>query len=126
MPATEPQDVHRLFAERFQAGDLEGLVQLYEPTATFVPEPGKPVGGHAAIREAIAGFVALGGTFTMESQFLAQTDEIAQLASVWARSTKNADGLPLELSGIGTEVVRRQADGSWKLAIDNPWGVAGL
>ena len=126
MPASDPQAVHALFLERFTSGDVDGVLELYEPTATFVTEPGKPVSAHAAIREAILGFLALGGTFTMESRFLAQTDEVAQLASVWALSTKNADGSPLELSGVGTEVVRRQADGTWKLVIDNPWGVAGL
>ena len=123
MTTTNPQAVHALFLERFTAGDVDGVLDLYEPTATFVPEPGKPVSGHAAIREAIAGFIALGGTFTMESRLLARTDEIAQLASIWALSTKNPDGSPLNLSGIGTEVVRRQADGTWKLVIDNPWGV---
>lgn len=126
MAATDPQAVHALFLERFQAGDVDGLLDLYEPTATFVAEPGTPVAGHEAIRAAIAGFLALGGTFTMESRLLAQTGDLAQLASIWTLSAKNADGSPLELAGVGTEVARRQADGTWKLAIDNPWGVAGL
>jgi ketosteroid isomerase-like protein len=27
------------------------------------------------------------------------------------------------LSGTATDVVRRQVDGTWKLAIDNPYGI---
>lgn len=123
MPAAEPQDVHRLFSERFAAGDLEGLLALYEPTATLVPQPGQSVSGHAAIREALQGFLAMKGTLTMESRFLAQTDEIAQLASIWSLSATGPDGAPIELGGTGFEVVRRQPDGTWKLVIDNPWGV---
>ena len=123
MPATEPQDVHRRFSERFAAGDLDGLIDLYEPTATLVPEPGKPISGHAAIHAALQGFLALKGTLTMESRFLAQTDEIAQLASIWSLSATGPDGAAIELGGTGFEIVRRQADGTWKLVIDNPWGV---
>jgi len=40
MPATEPEQIHRLFEQAFNAADLEGLLALYEPDATLVPQPG--------------------------------------------------------------------------------------
>jgi ketosteroid isomerase-like protein len=34
------------------------------------------------------------------------------------------DGEPME--GMTAEIVRRQPDGTWKYAVDNPWGTAVL
>ena len=43
--------------ERFNAGDIDGLVALYEEDAIFVPEPGgKPLVGRDAIRDFAVNF----------------------------------------------------------------------
>jgi hypothetical protein len=31
MPATTPEEIHRLFEDAFNAGDIDGLMALYEP-----------------------------------------------------------------------------------------------
>jgi ketosteroid isomerase-like protein len=124
MAASDPLAVHRLFAERFNARDIQGVLALYEPTATLVPEPGSTVSGIAAIREALSGFLALNAPIKLEPRLLAQTDEIALLGSPWTLSAKAADGSPIELGGTTADVVRRQRDGSWLVVIDNPWGTA--
>ena len=51
MPARKPEDCDLLIAEYINSGNVEAAVALYEPTATFLVGPGKPVTGHAAIRE---------------------------------------------------------------------------
>ena len=45
MPATEPEQIHRLFEQAFNAADLERLLALYEPDATLVPQPDVVVEG---------------------------------------------------------------------------------
>ena len=60
-PATKPIDVHDLFAQTFNAGDVDAIVALYEPGATLGVQPGQTVTGKAAIHEALAGFLALKG-----------------------------------------------------------------
>jgi hypothetical protein len=35
VPAVEPEDLERLYVERVNAGDFEGLVALYEPDAAM-------------------------------------------------------------------------------------------
>jgi ketosteroid isomerase-like protein len=37
-------------------------------------------------------------------------------------SGTGADGQPVTLGGISTDVLRRQAAGDWRYAIDQPWG----
>ena len=43
----------------------------------------------------------------------------------WSIQGADANGAPVELAGTTVEVVRRQADGSWRYAIDVP-GEAGI
>lgn len=124
MAARGPEELHRLFAERFNAGDLEGLIALYEPGATLVPQPGQVVSGVEAIREALRGFLALKGTFQLTPTVAAQAGDLALLCSPWTLTATGPDGDPINLAGTTTDVARRQADGTWLVAIDNPWGVA--
>ena len=58
MPAQRPEDVDNLFAKALNAGDLDALTVLYEPQASLTPSPGTKVTGTAAIRDALAKFVA--------------------------------------------------------------------
>jgi uncharacterized protein (TIGR02246 family) len=123
MAAREPEEAHRLWAERFKAGDLAGLLELYEPNATLMPQPGQAASGTAAIREALGGFLALKPTFDfLETKPAIRSGDLALLHSRWTLSGTGPDGNRLDLSGTTADVVRRQADGTWLFAIDNPWG----
>ena len=48
--ASEPEDLGRMFIERANAGDVDGLVALYEPGAVLAFPPGKITTGSQAIR----------------------------------------------------------------------------
>ena len=123
MPARNPEDIDRDFEREMNAGNLDGLVALYEPTATFTVEPGKVVSGTAAIREALAGFLSLRPAIELTPRLLANTGEIAMLSSRWTLKGTAPDGIALELAGESVEIVRRQADGTWKFIIDSPSGL---
>lgn len=120
----DPTDIHRLFTERFAAADLDGLLALYTPDALLLPQPGSEVRGHAAIREALSGFVALGGRFVMAPTRCLRVGDVAVLHADWQLTASGPDGQPLRLGGHTADVVQRQPDGSWRLIIDNPWGDA--
>ena len=122
MVGSNPEDAHRLFANAFNAGDLESLVALYEPEARLVPQPGQIVMGHAAIREALQGFLALQGYLTVETTYVVQAGDIALLRAQWHLTGTSPDGQPLAMGGKTTEVVRRQSDGRWLYIIDHPYG----
>ncbi|GMU72718.1 MAG: hypothetical protein AMXMBFR42_21740 [Burkholderiales bacterium] len=125
MAARKPEDVHALFGRHFAAGDMDALLSLYEPTAILVPQPGKVARGPSAIRESLSAFLAMKGTFRFESIRTLQADDIAVVFARWTLDAKAPDGSPIHLAGETSDVIRRQPDGCWLLAIDSPFGSAG-
>jgi uncharacterized protein (TIGR02246 family) len=123
MHARVPQDVDRLFAEALNAGDLDALVALYEPQAALTPEPGKTVIGHAAIRAALAQFVAGQPRIDIAPRVIAQSGDLALVTARWKLAMTGPDGKPAEVAGQSVEVLRRQPGGHWLFALDEPFGV---
>lgn len=124
MAARHPAEIDVIFERELNAGNLEGLLALYEPSATFAVEPGKNVAGTDAIREALDGFLKLGPTIKLQSRVLGDTGDVAMVSSKWNLTGSGPDGRALNLSGESLEVVRKQPDGTWKFIIDSPWGLA--
>ncbi len=124
-PALTPADVHRLFGDYFTAGDMEGLLSLYEADAVLLPRPGEKVAGLAAIAEALAGFLALDGEFSIAVDKMIVGHDTAILFSPWSLSAIGLYGGPVALAGCTADVLRRQPDGCWKIAIDSPFGADG-
>ena len=125
MAAQTPEALHRAWSDRFNAGDLDGLLELYDPNALLMAQPGKTVQGHTAIREALGGFLALKGTFALTFQTALQTGDTALIFSRWTLSGGQSPDGPVSLAGQTSDVARRQADGGWLIMIDNPFGGQG-
>jgi uncharacterized protein (TIGR02246 family) len=103
------------------SGDIDGALALYEPNATFVPQPGQVVSG-PEIKEAIDAFIALKPSLQIEVTSVTQAGDLAAMTSKWTLDGTSPDGTAVKMTGRGVEVVRRQADGSWRFVIDNPYG----
>lgn len=108
--ATEPEDLTRLFVERANAGDAEGLAELYEPDAVLAYPPGSQTVGRDAIRAVLERMLAQAPRFEPEPAL--PTVRNGDLA---VTSTRPADN-----TGGRIQVVRRQPDGSWLRVIDRP------
>ena len=121
MTARTPADVDRLVAEAISRGDLDAALACYEDEASLVPQPGQVARGAAALREAVGAFVALKGRLEITVEEVVEAGDIALLRSRWTLRGTGQDGQPVELAGAGAEVVRRQADGSWRFVIDHPF-----
>jgi ketosteroid isomerase-like protein len=44
----------------------------------------------------------------------------------WTLDGVGPDGAAIQMRGESSDVLRRQADGRWLVALDNPWGVSLL
>jgi uncharacterized protein (TIGR02246 family) len=123
MPATEPEQIHGLFEQAFNAGDLEALMALYEPDAALIPQPGVVAGGTAAIRDALRWFLDRRGRITLDTKLVVRVGDLAYLANRWSLTGGTMpDGSPAELGATTAELARRQPDGTWLYVIDNAWG----
>jgi uncharacterized protein (TIGR02246 family) len=122
MTAQTPEDTDRRFAEALNAGRIDELVALYEPQATLMPSPGKLVSGPAAIRQALAQFIAAKPNMSLKPKVVAQSGDLAVVTAHWDLAMTGEDGKPARMSGQSIEVVRRQTDGRWLFVIDLPFG----
>jgi ketosteroid isomerase-like protein len=83
MPAYKPEECDLLIFEAIKNKDLESAVSVYEPNASFVLETGEAVTGHAAIREALRGWMELeDAIFTTELKAFLNADEDLALSVV--------------------------------------------
>lgn len=105
--AQEPNDLERFFVERANAGDVEGLVALYEPNAVVAHNDGRVATGLIEIREMFFAFLA---------------DRPQPHSSTQAEALRSGDlaltSSRLSNGDITAEVARRQPDGSWLWVVD--------
>jgi len=108
--ARTPEDLTRLFVDRANAGDADGLAELYESDAVMGFPPGKETTGRAAIRALFQKMLEARPYFEHEPPM--PTLRNGDIALTATRSSDN--------TGARAQVVRRQADGSWLRMIDRP------
>ncbi|HEX4491272.1 MAG TPA: nuclear transport factor 2 family protein [Acidimicrobiia bacterium] len=108
--AMTPEDLTRLFVERANAGDVDGLIELYEPEAVMAYPPGSQSTGHDAIRGVFTQMLANRPHFEPEPPL-----PTVQMGDLALTSTP-----PKDAAGARAQVVRRQSDGSWLRVIDQP------
>jgi ketosteroid isomerase-like protein len=120
MNVSRPEDFHRSYAEAFNSGDVQSVVNLYEPNAVFVPQPDQVVSGHAAIAELPKQFQALGHMLGAMRYFISAGEVLA--SATWQISGGCPDGKPIDVRETSADLLRRQPDGRWLLVVDHPFG----
>jgi uncharacterized protein (TIGR02246 family) len=108
--ALNPEDLTRLFVERSNAGDAEGVAALYEEQAVMAYPPGSQTVGRDAIRQLWEKVLAHAPHFEQEPPLPTLLS-----GDIALTSTPPKDG-----AGARAQVVRRQPDGSWLRLLDQP------
>jgi hypothetical protein len=106
-PARDPQDLERLLVSRQRAGDVDGMLALFDPHAVIDSGNGRLTAGQKAIRAFYEELVATGRKFEFGDQRPAIINGDLALTS-----TRLPDG------SVTAEVARRQGDGTWLWVID--------
>jgi ketosteroid isomerase-like protein len=106
-PARDPQDLERLLVARQHAGDVDGMVELFEVDAVVDIGNGRLIRGRDAIRAYFEELRAEGRRFEVGVQQDALVNGDLALTS-----TRLPDGT------VTAEVARRQPEGSWRWVID--------
>jgi len=121
--ASTPEATDRLFGERMNAGNLDGLVALYEKGATLIRQDGTAATGHDAIRAELAGILAAKPRVVMDVKTIRRGgNNVALLYNDWHGTAVGSKGKTVQLNGCAVEVVRLQPDGRWLYVIDDPDG----
>ena len=107
-------------------GDMDAAMGLYELDAVIVAQPGNIARGRDTVRTALAGFIALKPALKSEAHQVVEAGNLALFCSKWSLVGTAPDGKRVEMSGMSADVLRRQPDGRWLVAIDNPWGTGIL
>lgn len=108
IPAKEPNDLEKFFVERANAGDVEGLVALYETNATLSDGRGEVAIGKKQIRDFFVKFLA-------DHPHLDPSDQVPALCSGDLALTSSR----LNNGEITAEIARRQPDGNWLWVVDH-------
>ena len=113
-----PEDAHATLAAAFNTGDVATVMSMYDVTGIIVPQPGQPVSGEEKFEQSIKAILSIKGTMEIKTVYCLQTGDIALGRSEW----RITDGDEVKISAKGIEVMKQQADGSWKIVIDQAFG----
>lgn len=105
----DPQELEPQLIARAHAGDIDGMVALYEPDAVVATGGGKFARGSAEIHQYFSELLASGFVFHAGEQCPAILN--GQLALTSSRYPNGT---------MSSEVAREQEDGSWLWVVDCP------
>lgn len=106
------------FDRLFTLGEKAQIDDLYTPDATFIPERGKVLRGHAELRDTIGFFMDMSGKFRFKVRGVTEGSDIALLYTTWIFDAPDREE-PVHMGGDATIVLAKQADGTWKAKIDD-------
>ena len=121
--ADAPEQLHPLFAEALNAGDVEALAALYTDEACLWPRNDQPARGGSQRRALLAGYCAMKAKMQISTRKSIIVGNTALLMSDWRMTGTAPDGSPIDASGTSVEVAKRGPDGAWRYVIDLPQGI---
>jgi uncharacterized protein (TIGR02246 family) len=120
--ARTPDDTYRELAEAYNTGKLDAMVACYAPDAVFVIEPGRVTQGPVELRAALQHNLGIGARLTIAPESFTRSGDIMLVVGTFTMAGTRADGRPLDRTRRFADVLRRQPDGRWLIAVDNPYG----
>jgi uncharacterized protein (TIGR02246 family) len=120
----DPADAYSTYLQAFNAGDIDATLACYEPQACFVLKSGHVARGAAELREMYRATFSYKPDLKLDvRKTIPAGDDLVLAVVKWTSRTVSSSGEPRVWSGTATDILRRQANGTWKLALDNPYGV---
>lgn len=116
-------DMSTAFQDRVNAGDLDGLIELLAPDAVSRSVRGEVLTDPEKIKADLAGLLAGKPHLVNTPRHVLVGGDVALMLIDWTLEVDTPAGRT-SLAGTTTNVVRRDHDGTWRLAVLNPTGTA--
>jgi ketosteroid isomerase-like protein len=117
MPAKSPEEICRLFQQYMAEGDIDSVLNGYDPEAVFLNQSGEVKKGEEGLRQELPPFAAKKAMFDFTIKQVIQSGDIALMHTEWKVSS------PQQMSVYAIEVARRQPDGTWRWLIGDPFTI---
>ena len=117
-----PEEVLSSVIEGINTGNLDALMTLYEADACFATQPGQLAKSPESVRQSLRNFIDLKGKLDLKVKRVIQASDLALVTTEWSFSGTGPDNNPVNIASKSADVLRKQADGTWRFVIDNPWG----
>ena len=83
MPATNPEEICRLFQQYMAEGDLESVLSVYDPQAVFLNQSREPTKDREGLRRELAPLVATRPRFDYSIKQVIEAGNIALMHTEW-------------------------------------------
>jgi ketosteroid isomerase-like protein len=120
MSTNTPTNLMEQLDKARSENDFELILGCYASDATIVVEPGKVLSGEEVIRAFNKGIGDLGIRFSNRS--IIEGSGVALHYRRWMREDKTTGETSVSC-GVTTDILTQQPDGSWRISVDNPWGI---
>lgn len=120
MNITHPDQIHDAFTAAANAHDVDAVLDLYDTAGVNVELDGTQTTGQEAMRASFAGFFSVLRRIEGTDRKIFVAGDVALTSAHWNAEFVMPDGSVVTQEGTTAEVSRRQADGTWKIVIDDP------
>jgi ketosteroid isomerase-like protein len=117
MPAKRPEEICELFKQYMAAGDIESLLNIYDPELVFLNQSRELRRGKKEFRQELAPLVEAKAQFDFSIKQVIVAGDIALMHTEWKVTS------PKPMRSYAIEVARRQPDGTWAWLIGDPFTV---
>jgi uncharacterized protein (TIGR02246 family) len=122
MAAATPKELAASFAAAITARDLEAALAMWSDDAAIVGPDGSVIEGRDAIAEVLRALVSNGTRVRAEVTGLFEAGALALATGSLTLSGEGEHG-SYEQQSQSIVVYARGADGTWRIALDAPWGL---
>ncbi len=75
-----------------------------------------------SVRQSLHSFIDLKGKLDLKVKRVLQASDLALVTTEWSFCGAGPDNKPVTMVSKSADVLRQQADRTWRFVIDNPWG----
>ncbi len=120
-----PEDFPTHFDLAFNCADPDAVLELFDDSATMRMTNDQVIeGDRSNLRDAFAHLLSLRPSIRNEVRRVLRCDDLALVLMDWTVTMRDSEGQEQVDRGTATQVLKQQVDGSWRLKISNPLGVA--